>query len=165
MKRSTRKRVATGLLIGVIVVCVMLLSAVLAEAKGVSGKVKDPDGNIFIVQNSRIRVGAFRWHGKRFYAHTTMSRYYPVGSLTVDAFRRLADGRWYYYQRSGAALMKSTRYVRLRNNGTVKYIYTPGTNMKQRYSTALCRYQIKKRGKWKDVGMQCFPYGQMDLQR
>lgn len=164
MKYKTKKRIAAVLIALILAMLTVLMTiSVSAEAKGVTGRAKDPAGNLYIIKDGEIQTGHFRYHGKWYYAHATNSGS-PLGSLTTDAFRVDPLNRWTYYQKNGAALRKSTHYIKLKSNGYVRYIYVPGTGRKQRYNTKLHRYQIKKKGKWYEVGMQCLPYGQLDEQ-
>lgn len=146
-----------------ILLLLMLILTMPVSAKGITGRAKDPAGNLYIVKDGEIQTGHFRYHGKWYYGHATNSGN-PIGSLTADAFRVDPMNRWTYYQKNGAALRKNTHYIKLNSKGNVKYIYVPGTRQKQRYNTKLHRYQMKRKGRWEDVGMQCYPWGQVDDQ-
>ena len=52
-------------------------------------------------------------------------------------------------------IKKSTKYIKLNKDHSVKCIYTPGTNHNEKWSSKLLRYQRRtKRGEWKEVGNQ-----------
>lgn len=139
------------------------MMAVPVQAKGLSGKVVDPDENIYIVDDGRVQTGCIVYKGSMYYAHITASKGIPKGSLTVNAYR-IIDGKVYFFNRKGAAIVKSTRYIKLNRDGSVKIIAIPGAGGKKRYNCIVKRYQVKIGGKWHDVGMQCLPYGYVDKQ-
>lgn len=124
----------------------------------------DAGGNRYIVKHGKKQTGLIKYRGNIYYGHRTKSACYPVGSLATDCFKEI-DGDWYYFGKTGKAQKHDSRYIDIRSrNWTVRDIYTPGTGKKQRYHTRTKRYQVRKGGKWRTVGMQTYPYGQMDWQ-
>lgn len=139
-----------------------LLCAAPVQAKGITGKVTTPSGDLMIVKNGRVKTGLFRFNGRMYYGRKD-------GTLSRDCLRVFGKGasaRWYYFEHSGKAQRKDSAYIDIRSkNGTVRYIYVPGSGRTQRYNTRTQRYQNKVRGKWYDLGMQCWPYGLVDFEK
>lgn len=157
-----RKRKTVSMVVAVFVIAFLL--GISGEAKGVTGIIKGPSGNIFVVQDGKIKVGSFRFRGNRYYAHTTSKGVYPAGAVARSTYR-IENKKFYRYKKNGARLVKSTRYIRLKQDGSVDYWVVPGLLPKMRYKTSEFRYQIYQNGRWTSVGMQCFPYGEIDWQK
>ena len=152
----------TKLLVVSIIICTIFTCG--AEAKGISGKIKDNEHNTYIVKDGKVQYGLIRYHGNIYYAYHSTSRMHKKGSLAKECFK-VVGGKWYYFTHSGKALDKDTEFIDIRHkNKTVRNIVTPGTGGKQRYNTTERRYQVKTKGKWKSVGQQCYPFGQVDWQ-
>ena len=171
MRRRTNRVVAAIILLFITILGLVAMAAVChAETvKHVSRTAisyTEYDGNRFIEGADGEKItGLIRYRGNIYYGHREGTPAHPVGSLALDCFK-MVDGDWYYFGKDGKAQKHDSRYIDIRSrNRTVRYIYTPGTNRKQRYSTREERYQVKKHGKWMTVGMQVYPYGQMDWQR
>lgn len=114
-------------------------------------------------QSKDKRLGLYRKHGNYYYAHKTSSPRYKKGDLSRECFR-IINGKWYYFRKSGKMQKRDSHYIDIRHRDySVRYIYTPGTNRQQRYSTKLNRYQVKVGRHWMEVGMQCY-YGPLDDQ-
>lgn len=167
MKRPGRKAIEypiLGMILGILLVTAV---AITAEAKTPrNGKYADKAGHIYILRHGKPRTGWFRYHGKLYYGHKTSSTSYPKGSVTTDAFR-IRNGRLYYMQHDGRKMTHSSEFIKLRKGGTsVRYIYFADEGSRWRYNARLHRYQSKDpgTGRWEDVGMQCWPYGQIDAQ-
>lgn len=140
------------------------LLALPASAKGISGRIESPDGNLYLVKSGRICTGLTKYRGRLYYGHRSKSACYPLGSLAVDCLR-IEGGRWYYFGHNGKALNRDTQYFDVRSaDSTVRYFFIPGTGKRQRYNTALERYQRKVGNHWEDMGMQCYPQAMMDWQ-
>lgn len=122
-----------------------------------SGRVKNADGDIFIIKNNRVRVGAFRYCGHLCYGRHRKTAWYPAGSLTTKAFRYIGK-RCYYFGASGYAAKRGNRYVKIEPaTGEVRWWYMPGSGNTWRYNTRKHRYEHKVHGRFVEVGMQCYP--------
>ena len=125
---------------------------------------KDTEGNLYILRHGKKQTGLIRYRGNIYYAHRTKSACYPVGSLATDSFKEI-DGDWYYFGKTGKAQKHDNRYIDIRSrNSTVRAFFIPGTGRQQRYYTRDKQYQVRRGHKWVPVGMQTYPYGQMDMQ-
>ncbi len=144
----------------------LISSGVMAQAKDApprNGRYEDAAGNIYIYKHGEPRKGWFTYHGRRYYGHESNSCVYPAGSVTRDAFR-IKNGRLYYFKGDGTKQTKRSENIILNHNSTsVRYIKMPGP-VPYRFNVRLRRYQYKTGGRWKDTGMQCWPYGQIDWQ-
>ena len=172
MKKSDKRRIAA--ILAIIILCGMvwyiLGSTIIVHAEPVrkvssSATMKtDADGNRYITRHGKKQVGLIRYRGNIYYAHRTKSALYPVGALATDCFKEI-DGDWYYFGKTGKAQKRDSRYIDIRSrNSTVRSIITPGTGGTERYNTREHRYQVKNGRRWETVGMQTYPYGQMDFQ-
>lgn len=159
-----KKRVS---LITIMAIIIMIFSmCIAAEAKTRTGLMsEDSEGRYFSTQ-----TGYFTVRGKTYYAHKTRSQMYEVGELARSTYR-VRSGKMYYFGADGAMLTrktprdKSSRYIDFNKDGSVHYIYPAGYYTKyERYNANRHRFQVYKRGKWRDVGMQCYPYGWIDWQ-
>lgn len=151
----------------ILITFLVILTAIPVSAKVPrNGKYTDAQGHIYIMKHGKPRTGWFKYHGKWYYGHKTSSPSYPKGSVTTDAFR-IRGSRIYYFQHNGKKMEHSSRYIYLRRGGTsVKYIYYGDTGARWRYNARAHRYQYlhPRTGKWEDLGMQCWPDGQIDEQ-
>ena len=172
MERKTKALIAVIILALIFsaIVSFVLGTAVIAHAetiKRVSSDAKketDSDGNRYIIRHAKKQVGLIRYRGNIYYAHRTKSALYPVGALATDCFKEI-DGDWYYFGKTGKAQKRDSRYIDIRSrNSTVRSIITPGTGGTERYNTREHRYQVRNGRRWESVGMQTYPYGQMDFQ-
>lgn len=137
-----------------------------AKTKHMIVEIFDNKGNMFIEKDGKQMRGWFKIGNKTYYAHKTKSHYFPKGSVCTRTYR-IRNGKMYYFDKHGVMVTKNTRKmpnVTFNRNGSVHYIYTL-YNPKSRYNANRQRYQIRKRGKWVDVGMQCYPYGMIDWQK
>ena len=141
MRERIKEYIAAGIIAAVAVVLMIVCTA---QAKTVyTGADKD--------------YGLRRKHGNYYYIH-------PDGEITRDAFRYI-NGKLYYFRKSGKMQTRDSRYIDIRSRDhSVRYIYVPGTNKHERYNVKEARYQIRRRGRWRLVGMQCLPYGQLDME-
>lgn len=126
------------------------------------GFVQDRQGNLYIYKNYKEQTGWISYRGHRYYAHKSKSYCCPTGSLSVNTYRVEKD-KIYYLCGHGEMLTKSTKYIKLNRDNSVKYIYIPG-DPTTRYNVKHTRYQTKENGKWKDTGMECYPYWLIDWQ-
>ena len=134
------------------------------QAKGVTGVIRDDNGDLYIAKNGRLRTGLVHYRGRIYYAHKTRSMKYPAASLARAEYK-VIRGKWYYFGADGSAQRKDSHYINIRSRDcTVRYIYTPGTGRRQRFNTSTWRYEVKKRGRWRAVGNQCDMYGVYDPQ-
>ena len=116
------------------------------------------------------RLGYFTVRGKTYYAHHSRSAMYKKGELLTNGYR-VRDDKLYYFGPDGAMVTrktprnKSTRYIDFNKDGSVHYIYPAGYYEKtERYNANRHRFQVLKKGKWIDEGMQVWPYGMIDFQ-
>jgi hypothetical protein len=137
----------------------------ITEAKTTGIMSMDEEGRIYSTQ-----TGYFTVHGKTYYAHKTKSHMYKRGELLTNGYR-VRNGKMYYFGPDGAMVTRktsrdrSTRYIDFNRDGSVHYIYPAGRGTKkERYNANYRRYQVKKHGKWRDTGMQVWPYGLIDHQ-
>ena len=133
-----------------VIIITLMIGSVSVSAKGISGKVRDDQGGIYIVKDGRIQYGLFRYHGNLYYAYKKTTRWHKRGTLARDC-HKVIKGKWYYFRHSGKAQKHDNDHLDVRRDGTIKYIYVTPT---MRYSAAHKRYQVRKRKKWVDVGMQ-----------
>lgn len=171
MKRRINRAAAAILVLLLAILALVTMTAVChAETvKHVSSNAisyTEYDGNSFIEGRDGEKItGLVRYRGNIYYGHREGTPEHPVGSLARDCIKMIGRD-WYYFGRDGKAQKHDSRYIDIRSrNRTVRYIYIPGTNRKQRYNTREERYQVKRHGRWTTVGMQVYPYGQMDWQR
>lgn len=160
--KKTLRDIATGLFTGLLLTIFMF--AMVTEAKtsiGIMGT--DAGGRIF-----STHTGYFTVRGKTYYAHKTSSRMYKKGELLTNGYR-VRHGKLYYFGPDGAMVTRktsrdrSTRYIDFNRDGSVHYIYPAGRKKpNERYNANHRRYQVKKHGKWRDTGNQCWPYGMID---
>lgn len=164
MNKKTLRDIATGLFTGLLLTIFMF--AMVTEAKTSTGIMgTDAGGRIF-----STHTGYFTVRGKTYYAHKTSSRMYKKGELLTNGYR-VRNGKLYYFGHDGAMITRktsrnrSTRYIDFNRDGSVHYIYPAGRGTKkERYNANHRRYQVKRHGKWKDTGMQVWPYGLIDHQ-
>lgn len=159
-----KKRVS---LITIMAIIIMIFSmCITTEAKTRTGLMgEDSEGRYFSTQ-----TGYFTVRGKTYYAHKTKSMMYDVGELATRTYR-VRDGKMYYFGKDGAMITRktsrnrTTRYIDFNRDGSVHYIYPAGRGVPyERYNANRHRFQEYKHGKWRDVGMQCYPYGWIDWQ-
>jgi len=164
MNKKTLRDIATGLFTGLLLTVFMF--AMITEAKTTNGIMgTDAGGRIF-----STHTGYFTVRGKTYYAHCSSSRMYKKGELLTNGYR-VRNGKMYYFGPDGAMVTRktsrnrSTRYIDFNRDGSVHYIYPAGRGTKkERYNANHRRYQVKKHGKWRDTGNQCWPYGMIDWQ-
>lgn len=174
--KRTRKIALIGALLCIIITGIILIFAITAEAteRPVNIKVRNADGDLFYIKETggrwQFRTGYFHVNGNLYYGHHSRSASYPTGSLATDCFRvrkMYGKDKVFYFTKTGAALCKDTRYIKLNHNDpapSIRCWYVPGTGFKERYNCLIQRYQVKERGHWKSVGHQIWPYGQIDWQ-
>lgn len=155
----------------IVVMCIMMIVAGLCMTVNAksnvprNGKYIDSQGYIYIMKHGKPRTGWFKYHGKVYYGHKTKSACYPKGSVAQNTFR-VRHNRMYYFNNKGEKITKSTRYIGLRKGRTsVHYVYMPGSRW-ERYNAKHRRFQYldRRTGKWRDMGMQVYPYGWIDWQ-
>lgn len=155
-----KKRLSIALLI-ILILCMGIPVSARAPR---NGKYIDRQGHVYIMRHGKPRTGYFHYKGRLYYGHRTSSSSYPKGSCTTDALR-MRNGKLYYFGHDGKKQTKSSRYLQLNRHSTsVRYLVT---GRMTRYNVKHRRYQWlnPNTGRWEDVGMECMPYGAMDLQR
>lgn len=111
------------------------------------------------------RTGWVTINGDIYYIHKTSGTYYKKGEPCWDEYRWHRN-KLYYFGHNGKMLKHSTRYIKLNQDHSVRFIYIPGTNRSDRYSTRLKRYQKRLRnGRWAEYGMQTNIQWMCDWQR
>ena len=161
---KTLKEIGIGIFTGLLLTVFMF--AMITEAKTTNGIMgMDASGRIF-----STHTGYFTVRGKTYYAHKTSSRMYKKGELLTNGYR-VRHGKLYYFGADGAMITRktsrdrSTRYIDFNRDGSVHYIYPAGRGEPhERYNANHRRYQVRKHGKWKDVGQQVWPWGLIDHQ-
>ena len=154
-------------LISIMAVVIMIISMCsIIEAKTTTGLMgQDSQGRYF-----QTETGYFTVQGKTYYAHHSKSRMYAKGELATNTYR-IRNNKLYYFGADGAMITKktrrdkTTRYIDFNKDGSVHYIYPAGRGEPyERYNANRQRYQVRKHGKWRDTGNQCWPYGMIDHQ-
>ena len=138
-----------------------------AKTRHVYSEFTDWHDNTFIDKDGKRMYGWFKVGKKTYYAHKTTSYSYPKGSICKNTYR-VKKGKMYYFDENGVMVKKNTRRmprVTFNKDGSVHYIYAPGLTRRYRYNANRKRYQYyTNKGKWVDVGSQCYPYGMIDWQ-
>ena len=161
---KTLKEISIGIFTGLLLTVFMF--AMVTEAKTSNGIMgTDACGRIF-----STHTGYFTVRGKTYYAHCSSSRMYKKGELLTNGYR-VRNNKLYYFGADGAMVTRktsrdrSTRYTEFNKDGSVHYIYPAGRKKpNERYNANRRRYQVRKHGKWKDVGQQVWPWGLIDHQ-
>ena len=144
----------------------VLLLCMVTEAKTHTGLMGEDD----MGRKYSTHLGYFTVAGKTYYAHHSRSAMYRKGELATSTYR-VRNNKMYYFGADGAMLTrktpreKSSRYIDFNRDGSVHYIYPAGYYDKtERYNANRHRFQVLKKGKWQDTGMQCWPFGWIDWQ-
>lgn len=158
----------TALLIALIMVvafCETNVVSAEAKSKKVVSFCTNWDGDITISDDKGVMTGWIRVGKDTYYAHRTESRMYSKGQVARNTYR-VNNNKFYYFCNDGRMLKKSTKYIKLNKDKSVKYIYPPSDGWAgYRYNTKLRRYQYRdSNGKWISTGNQCYPYGMVDWQ-
>ena len=160
---NTLKEIGIGLFTGLLLT--VFVFAMLTEAKTTGIMSMDEEGRIYSTQ-----TGYFTVHGKTYYSHYSKSRMYEARELLTNGYR-VRGTKLYYFGADGAMVTKktrrdkSTKYIDFNRDGSVHYIYPAGRKKpNERYNANHRRYQVRKHGKWKDVGQQVWPWGMIDWQ-
>lgn len=111
------------------------------------------------------KYGLFKSGGSWYYRYHSTSALHKRGELARDCIK-VINGKFYYFKHNGKMQRKDSHYLDIRHrDGSIRYIYIPGTHRTQRYSTRLLLRQIKRKGRWRtEEGMRYYPYGQIDWQ-
>lgn len=114
---------------------------------------------------STNKYGLFKQGGSWYYRYHSTSTLNKRGELARDCIK-VINGKFYYFKHNGKMQRKDSHYLDIRHrDGSIRYIYIPGTHKTERYNTRLKRYQIKRRGRWRTPeGKEYYPYGQIDWQ-
>ena len=114
---------------------------------------------------SSNQYGLFKSGDDWYYRYQSTSALHKRGELAKDCIK-VINGKFYYFKHNGKMQRKDSHYLDIRHrDGSIRYIYIPGTHKTQRYNTRLRLRQIKRRGRWRtEEGMQYYPYGQIDWQ-
>lgn len=146
----------------------ILLVCMITEAKTTAGT--GLMGEDDMARQYSTQLGYFKVNGKTYYAHHSRSAMYAKGELATNTYR-VRGGKMYYFGPDGAMVTrktprnKSTRYIDFNRDGSVHYIYPAGYyDKEERYNANRHRFQVLKKGKWEDTGMQVWPYGWIDWQ-
>lgn len=141
-----------------------MLVCMIAEGKNILFA-EDFEGRIYSAERGYFTAG-----GKTYYAHKTKSQMYEVGELLTNGYR-VRNGKMYYFGPDGAMVTrktsrnKTTRYIDFNRDGSVHYVSPAGYGeVLERYNANRQRFQEYVDGEWKDIGMQCWPYGWIDWQ-
>lgn len=136
----------------ILTIVLFIIAAVPAEASW--SEEKDP------------RTFGFFQEGKDYYyRYHSSSPMHKRGELAKNSIRMI-NGKLFYFGHDGKMQRKDSHYLDIRSkDGSIRYIYIPGTHKTQRYNTKLRLKQTKRKGRWRtEAGMQYFPYGQIDWQ-
>ena len=149
MQKKNKTIVLTLIITILIILAGMAMLAVKVEAK----------------THSSNKYGLFKSGGDWYYRYQSTSALHKRGELAKDCIK-VINGKFYYFKHNGKMQRKDSHYLDIRHrDGSIRYIYTPGTHKTQRYSTRLRLRQIKRKGKWRtEEGMRYYPYGQIDWQ-
>lgn len=157
------KDIAIGMFTGLLLTVFMF--AMITEAKTTGIMHQDAEGRIFASDTGYIKI-----NGKTYYAHHSKSAMYEKYELLTNGYR-VRNGKMYYFGPDGAMVTRktsrdrSTRYIDFNKDGSVHYIYPAGRKKpNERYNANRRRFQVLKHGKWRDTGMQVWPYGWIDWQ-
>lgn len=149
MQKKNKTIVLTFIITILVILAGMAMFAVKAEAK----------------THSSNKYGLFKSGGDWYYRYQSTSALHKRGELAKDCIK-VINSKFYYFKHNGKMQRKDSHYLDIRHrDGSIRYIYTPGTHKTQRYSTRLRLRQIKRKGKWRtEEGMRYYPYGQIDWQ-
>ena len=157
------KDIAIGTFTGLLLT--IFVFAMVTEAKTTGIMSMDEEGRIYSTQ-----TGYFTVQGKTYYAHHSKSAMYEKGELATRTYR-VRNGKMYYFGPDGAMITRktsrnrTTRYIDFNKDGSVHYVYPAGYGeVRERYNANRRRFQVLKHGKWRDTGMQVWPYGWIDWQ-
>lgn len=164
MNKRLRQKVSFALAAFLAFMIATLLICMITEAK-TGGMYVTAEGRYFSTE-----TGYFAVRGKTYYAHHSRSQMYEKGELLTNGYR-VHNGKMYYFGPDGAMITRktsrnrTTRYIDFNRDGSVHYIYPAGRGEKyERYNANRQRFQVLEHGKWRDTGMQCWPYGWIDWQ-
>ena len=164
MKMKLKKATAMVLMAIILVSLLAIVTLVCVEAKGYTGMKTTKYGDTYIVKDGKVKHGWEWYKGHRYYCHETTSEQYPAGTVFKGGMK-LIGGKVYCFDSRGRQVRNDTHYVKLNADKSVKYLYIPGTNHRQRYSTKYFRYQFKRHGRWHmEEGMPFHPYGLISTQ-
>lgn len=99
-------------------------------------------------------------HGT-YYIHKTKSMKYDIGEACRNEYR-WKDGKLYYFKNDGRVQTHNSRFIKLNEDDSVKYIRISGSN--DRYNAVKQRYQRKINGTWHDISMQTNVWWMCDWQ-
>ena len=156
------KEIAIGVFTGLLLT-IFMFAMVTEASTGLMAE--DAEGRIFSSQ-----TGYFVVNGKTYYSHYSKSRMYEAHELLTNGYR-VRGNKLYYFGPDGAMITrktsmdKTTRYIDFNRDGSVHYVYPAGYGeVRERYNANRRRFQVLKHGKWRDTGMQIWPYGWIDWQ-
>ena len=128
------------------------------------GIVYGRNGDMYIYKYGKKQYGWVEYRRNMYYAYETSRYGVPKGSLATSVYRE-HNGRIYFFCIDGKMLTHDTNYIKLeKGKFSVRYIYTPG-DPTMRYSVKCRRYQRYIKGKWTNVGKNCYPHWMIDKQR
>lgn len=148
MDTRAKKHAVCFLIALIMAIAVMAAIALTAEAKtGMYSR--NSDGDVFISETGWVQIGS-----DTYYVHSTKSRAYRKYEACRNTYR-WREGKLYYFGDDGKMIRKSTKYIKLNRDRSVKYVYTPGTGRSERWNASLLRYQQRKKdGGWRETGNQ-----------
>lgn len=159
-----RRRLALVIACAMALILAVMLVCMIAEGKNILFA-EDFEGRIYSAERGYFEAG-----GNTYYAHKTKSQMYEVGELLTNGYR-VRHGKMYYFGPDGAMITRktsrnrTTRYIDFNKDGSVHYVYPAGYGeVRERYNANRRRFQVLKHGKWRDTGMQVWPYGWIDWQ-
>lgn len=109
---------------------------------------RNSEGDVFCTQTGWVKAGK-----DLYYVHKTNGMAYKRGEACRNDYRWKGN-KLYYFGDDGRALRRSVGCVKLRKDGSVRYILVPGIGWRQRYNVRHRSYQVFTGGAWHDVGMR-----------
>ena len=141
-----RRRIVLVIACAMAFMLATMLVCMIAEGKNILFA-EDFEGRIYSAERGYFEAG-----GKTYYAHKTKSKMYYFGADGAMITRKTSRN-------------KTTRYIDFNKDGSVHYVYPAGYGeVRERYNANRRRFQVLKHGKWRDTGMQVWPYGWIDWQ-
>ena len=161
------KDILIGVFTGLLLTVFIFAMVTEADAKATTGimSIDEEEGRYYSTE-----LGYFTVRGKTYYAHYSKSQMYDKGELLTNGYR-VRNGKLYYFGPDGAMITRktsrnrTTRYIDFNKDGSVHYVSPAGYGeVLERYNANRQRFQEYVDGEWKDIGMQCWPYGWIDWQ-
>ena len=149
MNTRTKMCVAVVLLVAIATIAFLGLFFTICAEASTGMYSRDAQGNVYISETGWVQIGS-----DTYYVHSTKSRAYRKYEACRNTYR-WREGKLYYFGDDGKMIRKSTKYIKLNRDRSVKYVYTPGTGRSERWNASLLRYQQRKKdGGWRETGNQ-----------